>query len=177
MNERIEILKEGNKLEITINSFYDKKKQNMLLVWIFLFSLCGIAIFTQFFEPYDAGTKVFFGIYVAFWLFFEFKVIYVYRWRKYGIEKVICEKEAIFLIKTIGRRGITQRINKEEIKKVDFFKDPTGKFIKSMNTSYWNISKYHLAITIENDVIPFAIDIENKDAKTIIKEISSYYRE
>ena len=72
----------------------------MLLVWIILFSLCGLAIVSQFFENYDAQTKVFFGVYVAFWLFFEFKVIYAYRWRKQGEEKIILENGQLSLIKT-----------------------------------------------------------------------------
>lgn len=176
MSERIQILKENSRLEITIKAFCDEKKQKILMLWILLFSLCGIVIFLQFFEPYDAGTKVFFGVYIAFWLFFEFKVIYAYRWRKYGIEKIIYEDGALFLIKAIGKREIAQKFNKNEIKKIDFFKDSSGDFIKSMNTSYWNINKYHLALTTENDVIPFAIDIENKDAKKIINEVNCFIK-
>ena len=103
MSDRVNISKDNNKLEIIINAFYDDKKQKMLFVWIILFSLCGIAILFQFFEDYDAGTKVFFGVYVAFWLFFEFKVIYAYRWRKYGFEKVIIENNQLILVKNIGR--------------------------------------------------------------------------
>lgn len=174
MSERIQILKENSRIEITIKAFCDEKKQKMLLVWIFLFSLCGVAIFTQFFENYDAGTKVFFGVYIAFWLFFEFKVIYAFRWRKFGLEKIIIENDSLFLIKSIGKRGITQKYNLKEVKSIDFFKDNNGGFVKSMNTSYWNINKYHLVINLENTIIPFAIDIENKDAKKIMNELKGF---
>ncbi len=174
MHDRIEISKENDNLKIRIKAFYDDKKQKMLLVWLILFSLCGIAILSQFFENYDAGTKVFFGVYVAFWLFFEFKVIYAYRWRKYGEEKIIIENNQLLLIKTIGKRGITQRFNLDEIKKIDFYKDTNGGFVKSMNTSYWNINKYHLALNLENTIVPFAIDIENKQAKNIINELNKF---
>ncbi len=174
MKDRIKIDKQVNKITIAIKAYCEEKKQQMLLIWIILFSICGIIIFTQFFEPYDSGTKVFFGVYIAFWLFFEFKVIYAYRWRKYGEEKIIIEKDELLLIKTIGKRGITQKIKLEEIVKIDFFEDSTGKFVKSMNTSYWNINKYHLMLKLENSVVPFAIDIENKDAKRIITELNNF---
>lgn len=174
MNNRIQIIKEDNKLEVVIKAFYDDKKQKMLLLWIVLFSLCGIAILTQFFEDYDSGTKVFFGVYVAFWLFFEFKVIYAFRWRKYGEEKVVVEKDQLFLIKTIGKRGVTQRFGFDEIKAIDFYKDANGGFVKSMNTSYWNINKYQLMIQLEKNIVPFAIDLENRDAKIVLNEIRNF---
>jgi len=168
---RVQINKKDNKLEIVIKAFLDVKKQQMLLIWIALFSLCGIAIISQFFEDYDSGTKVFFGVYVAFWFFFEFKVLYAYRWRKYGEEKIIIEDGQLFLIKTIGKRGVTQQYNLDEIKKIDFFKDENGGFVKSMNSSYWNINKYHIILKLENSKVPFGIDLENKDAKNIINEL------
>ena len=174
MDSRIQIVSTENKLEVVIKAFYNEKKQQMLLIWIVLFSLCGLAILSQFFENYDAGTKVFFGVYVAFWLFFEFKVIYAYRWRKYGEERLIMENNELILVKTIGKRGITQRFDIKELKKFDFLKDSNGSFVKSMNTSYWNINKYHLVMKLENSEIPFAIDIENKMAKKILKELNTF---
>ena len=172
MNNRIQIIKEKEKLEILIKAFYDDKKQKMLLVWIVLFSLCGIAILAQFFEGYDAGTKVFFGVYVAFWLFFEFKVIYAYRWRKFGEEKIVIENNQLYLIKTIGKRGVTQCYEKNEIKKIDFHEESAAEFVKSMNTSYWNINKYHLVLVLEKRNVPFALDLEHKDSKQIINELT-----
>ena len=174
MDNRVQIIKDDERVEIIIKAFFDGNKQKMLMAWIALFGLCGIAIISQFFQDYPSEYKVFFGVYVAFWLFFEFKVIYAYRWRKYGEEKIIIENDELFLIKTIGKRGVTQRFDIEEIKKIDFYKDSNGSFVKSMNTSYWNINKYHLVLNLENSIIPFAIDIENKAAKKILNELRSF---
>lgn len=171
MNNRIKIEKNDAKLQIVIKAFLDKKKQQILLVWILLFSLCGIAIIAQFFEDYNAETKVFFGVYIAFWIFFEFKVLYAYRWRKYGEEKIIIDQDQLILIKTIGKRGVTQQFKLEDITKIDFFKDESGGFAKSMNTSYWNINKYHIVLNLKDSIVPFGIDLENKDAKNIINEL------
>ncbi len=174
MDNRIKITKDKDRIEVVIKAFYDAKKQKMLLGWIALFSLCGVAIISQFFENYDPATKVFFGVYVAFWLFFEFKVIYAFRWRKHGEERIVIEKNELSLVKSIGSRGVTQHYKIEEVKKIDFFNDTNGGFIKSMNTSYWNINKYHLVLQLENTKVPFAIDIENKDAKHILKELRKF---
>jgi hypothetical protein len=168
MGKRIKVHKEDNRLEISIKSFYEPSKQKMLLVWIILFSICGVAIISQFFQDYEASYKIIFGVYLAFWLFFEFKVIYAYRWRKFGEEKIVIENNTIVISKTIRKRGVNQQFNLDEIKKFDFFKNDGASFIKSMNSSYWNINKYHLAIYLEKSIIPFAIDISDKEAKNIL---------
>jgi len=171
MNNRITVSKNDAKLKIVIKAFLDKKKQQMLLIWILLFSVCGIAIIAQFFENYDTGTKVFFGVYVAFWIYFEFKVVYAFRWRRQGVEIIMIENSKLTLTKSIGKRGVTQQYELKEIKKIDFFEDSNGGFVKSMNTSYWNINKYHIALTLENSIVPFGIDLTNKEAKNIINEL------
>lgn len=174
MDSRINISENDSKIEIVIKAFLDAKKQQMLLIWIALFSICGLAIVAQFFEDYDAGTKVFFGVYVAFWIFFEFKVLYAYRWRKYGEEKIIIEDNQFVLVKTIGKRGDTQYYELSDINEVKLFKDGGGNFSKSMNTSYWNINKYSLVLCLDKVTIPFGIDLETDDAKLILKKINKF---
>jgi hypothetical protein len=174
MEERIAINKTEKNLTITIKAFLDEKKQRMLLIWMVLFSFCGVAIITQFFGDYDKGTKVFFGVYVAFWLFFEFKVVYAFRWRKNGLERIIIENEEIILIKEIGKRGITQRYPLNEVKNFRIFINEDTDFVKSMTSSYWNINKYTLAFDFNETPVPFAIDLDSKKAKHILKEIKSF---
>ncbi len=173
MDKRITINKKDDKLTITILAFKDKGKQTMLLLWIILFSLCGIAIISQFFGNYDNNTKIFFGVYIAFWLFFEFKVIYAYRWRKFGLEFITVEKDNIILTKEIRKRGITQSYDKGEISNLRIFENADNNFIKSMTSSYWNINKYTLAFDFKNQIIPFAIDLTKKEANKILLEIKT----
>lgn len=174
MDKRIEIEKADNSLVIIIKAFKDEAKQKILLMWIVLFSICGLTIFSQFFGDYDNGTKVFFGVYVAFWFFFEFKVIYAYRWRSSGLEKIIIEDEQLILIKEIGKRGVTQYFNLKEIKTLRLFKDDDTGFIKSMSTSYWNINKYTIAFNYDERPILFAIDLSKKESNNILKEINKF---
>ena len=89
MSDRISYTETNDELKIKIKALLDEKKQQLLLIWIVLFSICGILLFSQIFGDYEKTTLLFFGVYMAFWLFFEFKVIYAYRWRKYGVEEII----------------------------------------------------------------------------------------
>jgi len=50
MDKRIQIDKSPEELIITIKALLDTKKQQMLLIWLIFFSICGVAVFFQFFE-------------------------------------------------------------------------------------------------------------------------------
>lgn len=174
MDSRIRIEEKDDQLMITILALFDTKKQQILLYWIVMFSICGVLIFSQFFFDYDNKAKLFFAIYVAFWAFFEFKVIYAYRWRKSGKEKIIVSKKELHLIKEIGRRGITQKYENDDIENLSVLKDEDGGFFKYMNTSYWNINKYSLVFMANNLKVPFGIDLSESDAHKICKKIKQF---
>ena len=176
MIERININKGDNKLEIEIKALKNETKQKILLVWIILFSGCGLAIFSQLFFDYDKFIKLFFAIYLVFWMFFEFKVIYAYRWRNAGIEKIVINTTEIILIKEIGNRGITQILNMNEISNLRFFEIDESSFLKSINSSYWNINKYSLAFDYQGKPIPFAIDMDKNEAKKLLREIEQFLK-
>ncbi|MCB9359819.1 MAG: hypothetical protein H6587_10620 [Flavobacteriales bacterium] len=176
MGDRIKYREEGNTLEITIKAFLDEKQQQLLLIWIVLFSICGILLLTQIFGSYEKSTILFLGVYMAFWLFFEFKVIYAYRWRKYGKELIILNENQLILVKEIGRRGITQQFDLDKIKNVVKFDNGENAFLKSMNSSYWNINKYTLSFEIEDNTIPFAIDLNKEESKIIQQKIHQFLK-
>jgi len=171
MENRVKIKQDNGEWSLTMLAFKDDAKQRMLILWIVLFSICGIAIFSQFFGNYSAGTKIFFGVYIAFWLFFEFKVVYAYRWRKYGLEYLTVEENDLILTKQIGKRGITQKYDRSKIVSLRLFENGDTDFIKSMTTSYWNINKYALAFDFEDKVIPFGIDLDEKQANRVLKAL------
>lgn len=176
MTNRVEIDKSDNGLLVTIKAFKDEAKQKMLLVWIILFSLCGIFILAQFFYDYDRSSKLFFAVYLAFWMFFEFKVVYAYRWRLLGVEKIKISSSEFSLTKEIGKRGITQVFELNEVGNVRLFESDEHSFIKAMNSSYWNINKYSLVFDYKNQPNPFAIDLEKNEAKKLLKEIEQFIR-
>lgn len=174
MSDRIIINKKESGLEIEIKALRDSSKQQLLLVWIALFSLCGLAILSQFFYDYDNSSKVFFVVYLAFWFFFEFKVIYAYRWRNIGLERIILKSGQLILTKEIGKRGVTQVYELEKIKNLKLFDATEPTFVKVLNTSYWNINKYSLSFNYEDNVVPFGIDLDSNQAKRVLSEIKNF---
>jgi len=173
MSKRINFERNKKGLLIRIKAYRDSKKQKMLAFWIVMFTMCGAAIFSQFFYEYDNSTKLFFGVYIAFWMFFEFKVIYAYRWRTKGFEEIVLENDEIILSKVIGKRGVTQKYKISDVKDLKLYERNYKDFVQSMNTSYWNINKYSITFTVNDVLVPFGIDLNEKQASKIIREIEA----
>lgn len=168
MDNKIDIKEEKNSITITIFPNYNQQKQNLLMVWMVLFSLCGAAIISQFFFDYPKSIKIFFIVYLVFWLFFEFKVIYAIRWRKFGKEIITIDNEGVFLTKNIAQRGITEKIELENISSVDILKHK-DKPIYDISSSYWNTNHYTLYFLVNEKQIPFGVDLSEKQAKKLLK--------
>lgn len=175
MSNRIEIIEKDNTLSIKIKALYNEKEQQLLLLWIVLFSLCGAAILSQFFYDYPMETKLFFGIYVAFWLFFEFKVIYAYRWRKFGSEIFTINPTTILLSKMIGKRGVTEKYNTNEVVNFQLIKYKEN-FVFALNSNYWSINKYTISFNFNTQTIPFGIDLDEKQAKNVLLTINNFVK-
>lgn len=167
MDNKIDIKEEKNSITITIFPNYNQQKQNLLMVWMVLFSLCGVAIISQFFFDYPKSTKIFFIVYLVFWMFFEFKVIYAIRWRKLGKEIITIDDEGVFLTKNIARRGITEKIELENISSVDILKHKDNP-IYDISSSYWNTNHYTLCFLVNEKQIPFGVDLSEKQAKKLL---------
>lgn len=175
MSNQIEIIENETCLSIKINALFDKSKQQLLFFWILLFSLCGAAILSQFFFYYPIETKLFFGVYIAFWLFFEFKVVYAFRWRKYGSELLTIENNTLVLSKTIAKRGITERYDLNEISNFELIKYKEN-FVYAINSNYWSINKYTLSFKHNNKTVPFGIDLDEKIAKKVLHTINNFVK-
>lgn len=175
MENKIDFKEGNNDITITISPNYNQQKQNLLVVWLVLFSLCGAAIISQFFFDYPTSTKIFFIVYLVFWLFFEFKVIYAIRWRKFGNEIITINSEGIFLTKNIAKRGITEKYELQNISSINVLKHK-DKPVYNISSSYWNTNHYTLFLEVNERQIPFGVDLSEKQAKKVLNTVKEHVK-
>ena len=170
---RIEIEK-NEKLTIRIKALYNKGKQSILFLWIILWSLAGIGIMAQFFLPHDEDMNAYLLVWLAFWIFFEYKVISAYRWRKWGEEVLIIEKGEILLVKKIKERGIPRRFEVNFVKNIENLKEADNLFVKMMSEAYWNVGKESLVFNYKGKDVFFGKELDEQDSNVIQKLMVSY---
>ena len=97
MAERITIEKKDEGLLIKISAFKNEAKQKQLTVWLLAWTFCGLVIASQLFIEADSSTKRFIMIFLVFWLYFEWKIVKVYRWRIAGEEQFLITDDNFFM--------------------------------------------------------------------------------
>lgn len=164
---------EGGKL-IKIKAYYDQDKQKLLDVWILAWTLCGIAIISQAFFPQDPDLKRMILIFGAFWIYFEYKVIKAWRWRKGGEEQIFINDEELRYGRTYFNRGFLKPYRKDLINKLRGIEDEKNTFVKAFSDSYWVVGgSEKLAFTANGKVIPLGLRLSDKESKKLMRLVNT----
>lgn len=175
--ERLEFLDTDEGKVLNIRSYYDKSKQKLLLVWLLAFSICGIAIISQLFASIGSDMKIMVLIFAFFWLYFEFKIISAYRWRKNGEERFLFNKDTLYYGRLINNRGFLKPYSKDLLGGIRKIEIPPNNFFASMNNSYWVVAGESLAFSYAGKLVPFGLRLSEAEQKLIIQRTKTYFEE
>ncbi|NUM51793.1 MAG: hypothetical protein HUU48_11840 [Flavobacteriales bacterium] len=165
VSKRIDIVRCEESTEIIIKAYFNEVKQKMFFAWIALWTLSGLLIFSQFFLNYTQKEKVFFIVWMAFWVYFEFKALQTYRWRKLGEEHIRINKKEITIARNIANKGIPATFKLNGCKNFRLYKkEEKGMFTEIMSSSYWVIGGETIVFDYYGSLVPFAMNISEADA-------------
>lgn len=175
MSKRTEINR-GEGLEIIIKSYYDESKQTMLTLWLILWSVAGLGILSQFFYPAAAGMTSYLVVWIAFWAYFEYKVLYAYRWRRYGLERIEIKDGKLHLTREVAGRGIPQVYDIEWIKNLRLHELKKSNFFIAMSQAYWSPGDEHIQFEYKGKDIFFGLELEDREAKKVLDELKKEFK-
>lgn len=168
-NERISINQDGE-FEITIKSYYDNNKQNMLVLWLILWTIAGIGILSQFFFDQVEGFTTYLIVLMAFWSYFEYKIMLAFRWRKYGLERIVIKEDVVYISREIANRGIPEIYEVNWIKNLKVKEKEESNFITDISKAYWNLGEEKIIFDYKGKVIRFGMELNEHEAKKIVKQ-------
>lgn len=172
MEKRIKISQEKEGTLIVIKAYKEKSKQFVLGLWLLAWTICGLAICSQlFFEPADDLKSMLF-IFSAFWFYFEFKAIKVWRWRRVGEEKILIDNNALHYGRTYNNRGFLKPFALNQINPVRIIEQSDNAFNKTIGNAYWSISGETLTFGFKGRMVFFGLRLNEKEAKKIMKLIN-----
>jgi hypothetical protein len=158
----------GEKI-ITIKPYSEKWKTNLMVIWLILWSACGLVILSVFFSNVSKEQKLFFLVYLAFWFYFEWKILSVIRWRNSGEEILKINDETIVYEKRTAGRGIPIEVRKENIKSIETKPLNPVSFAAVFNNSYWMEGAETIIIEHKTGKISFGLQLNDSEQKKIIK--------
>ncbi len=173
IGKRISIQPKENELSIVILSFQDKVKNIFLFAWLFLWSLSGVIVLIQYFLLTNPDTKPAIIVWMGFWVYFEYKTIKAYRWRKFGKEIIKIRDGKLFYKRDVAGKGKIKEYQSDFIKDLRVIESKENSFFENLNDSYWVIANEKLAFDYYGAEIKFGLQLDETDAKTLVRLIKN----
>lgn len=157
---------------IKIKAFFREGKQKMLTLWLIAWTLCGIAVISQFFSNENEQFKIMILVFTAFWLYFEYLVVKAFRWRRSGEEQFLITEDEFHYGRTYNNRGFLRPYRKDLVNPARSIDEESNTFYKVFADSYWVIGGERLAFSANGKFIPFGLRLSDKEAKKLMKLIN-----
>lgn len=175
-NDRIKI-DHNSIFKISIKAFNESFKQSMLFAWMVLWTLAGIALVVQFFLPGPENINTYLIVWLAFWLYFEYRVVYAYRWRRSGQEVLEIADGNLKLSREIAGRGIPVRYELSQIKNLRLREKDEKGFLSVMSKSYWNPGDEKLEFLYQGKEVLFGMELDKRESEKIIHLLNKKIKE
>ncbi|MBK9285353.1 MAG: hypothetical protein IPM51_13710 [Sphingobacteriaceae bacterium] len=174
VSDRISILKKDDLLSIVILPTTDQKKTFLLFLWLFAWSVCGVIVLFNYKQLVQQDAKIFVIVYLAFWLYYEFKIARAFIWKKWGKEKIWLKSGKLNYQREVNQKG---KINEYELNLLDELKlieISTGSFSDFFNQSFWVKGGERIEFKYLDKFIRFGMQINTEEARILLSEIKQY---
>ncbi|MBA3665120.1 MAG: hypothetical protein H0W61_13045, partial [Bacteroidetes bacterium] len=168
----VSILKKEDLLSIVILPYTDKKKLNLLLLWLFAWTTCGVIVMANYFRLTDHNTKLFVIIYLSFWAYYEYIVVKAFMWRKSGKEKIWIKGGVFFYQKEVNGRGKIKEYDISLINDLKVIEVKDGNFSDYLNKSFWITGGERLEMACQSKLVRFGMQLSDKEAGLVLKDLS-----
>jgi len=164
ISDRIRYVEDENSLLIEIKSNVEQHKQNILFVWLGLWSIIGVSIIGYLFlvKGIDDNTRMALYVFMGFWLYYMYKIFRAYRWISRGMELIEIDKENIMLTNKVGERGLPSKYPLGEISKVGIRQVEINSFQYQMENSFWVIGGDRLVFNYNTQPVVFGKKVRVK---------------
>jgi hypothetical protein len=180
LSDRIGFVKGQDDLTVYIKASgkKDQRKLTIFKAWLIFWSIAGFIILSQlFFSFYTREEKLYMVIYLAFWGYFEYRMLKAYYFRKYGIETVYINNDKFMLRRDIlskqGKPKYYQANHKNPFHEVE---DKSGSVNRSYYTSFWVVSGGTIGFANSGGENRLGLQLPKEDAQKLIRLMNAYVK-
>lgn len=174
ISERISYRKSEDGLSIIITGKIQKSKETLLLTWLLAWTFCGLMVlYAMFFQDLSREEKLFLVIFLSFWVFFEYKITKVFRWRKWGKEYLLISDGKLSIKKAVNDFGKAEEYFLENIKNLKPVEKSATSFFQHLEKSFWVMGDESIQFDYQGKTIKLAMQLEEKEVKSVLKLLTN----
>ena len=170
ISKRVSYCEKQDEITVVILANGTKRKFQILTVWLVLFTLSGLVLFSQLFVPgYEGYTKIGIFAFSAFWGYFIYKVGYVWFWRKDGREFLRLYDGKLSIKRAIKTYGKSHDFLIGNIKAMDRRDINEKSFGTELENSFWVLGGEKIKFDYMGREIRFGLQLTEEEAKKLVQ--------
>jgi len=176
ISKRSSVLIKDGVFSLVILPTEDKKKTNLLFLWLLAWTISGVIVIGNYFTITQDKAKLLLIIWIAFWAYFEFKIIRVFMWKRFGKEKLWIKNGLLLYKEDINGRGKTKEFDLNLISNLELIALTNGSIADTFSQTFWVKGGERIQFTCQSKVIKFGMQLADYEAKKIISTLNKYLK-
>ena len=172
ISKRSSVLIKDGVFSLVILPTDDKKKTNLLFLWLLAWTISGVIVIGNYFTITQDKAKLLLIIWIAFWAYFEFKIIRVFMWKRFGKEKLWIKNGLLLYKEDINGRGKTKEFDLNLISNLELITLTNGSIADTFSQTFWIKGGERIQFTCQSKVIKFGMQLADDEAKKIISALN-----
>jgi hypothetical protein len=154
-------------VSIVILPYTEKWRMWGLLLWIVAWTICGLLVLSNYKLAKQQEQKLFIIIFFFFWIYYEWKMINVYLWKKWGKERLWIKDNKLFVEESGWRYRKVNTFKIQDINGIDIEELNEKVFSDFMSNSFWSKGKPRLKINVLGKNYYCCYQLTDKEVRSI----------
>ena len=154
----------------------NKKKVNLMFLWLLAWSVSGVIVIANYFTLHQESAKLFIIIWLAFWAYFEFKIVRVYMWKRFGKEKLWIKNGKLLYQQDINGRGKIREFDLNLVSDFSIVELTPGSIADTFSQTFWVKGGERIEFTCQSKIMKFGMQLEDNEAKKIITALNKFLK-
>ena len=172
---RISIIEKENALSVVILSYRSKLKNLLVVAWMLLFSVCGILAIIEFRAAGERDRKIFWLVFISFWIYFELVVLKAFLWRLRGKEKIIFSKDSVRVKRDVTGFEKYKEYRAEQIANWRRIERDPSSLVNSYENAYWYVGGERVGFNYYGKEIRIGSQLNQEETGQLLGKIKHYY--
>lgn len=147
-------------------------QRRILLLWILCWTACGIWVMTQYTRIQNQNEKLFIIMYLSFWLYFEWSMLRVYLWKRFGKEGLWIKDGQLFYNQVRLKSNSIQSWPLQSLGSCEAVTYNPNGFNEIISQSFWMKGHPRIQISCPGKRLCFGFQLDVKTTQALIKHIN-----
>ncbi len=176
ISKRSSVLIKDQVFSLVILPTDDKKKTNLMFLWLLAWSVSGVIVMANYFTLTQERAKLMLIVWLAFWAYFEFKIIRVFMWKRFGKEKLWVKNGTLLYKQDINGRGKIKEFDLNLISDLAIIELTNGSIADTFSQTFWVKGGERIEFTCQSKVTKFGMQLTDEEANKIIASLNKFLK-